>query len=99
MGYSCRKLFNYLSLLLGDRLYYNIRLGYELIQGDGMLDVYSVYNSIDGEVNGFNGIGECTTFIRLKGCNLKCPYCDTQYANVGDGGIGKISPFDLVEKY
>jgi 7-carboxy-7-deazaguanine synthase len=31
-------------------------------------------------VNGFEGAGQLTTFIRLKGCNLRCAYCDTQYS-------------------
>ena len=42
--------------------------------------VNSIFHSIDGEVNGFRGAGEFSTFIRLQGCNLDCTYCDTQYA-------------------
>ena len=48
------------------------------------LNVYNIFNSIDGEVNGFSGAGELTTFVRLRGCNLKCAYCDTQYAQNKD---------------
>ena len=44
------------------------------------LNVQAIFNSIDGEANGFGGAGELTTFIRLKGCNLSCSYCDTKYA-------------------
>lgn len=44
------------------------------------LNVQSIFDSIDGEFNGFNGAGQLTTFIRLKGCNLRCDYCDTKYA-------------------
>lgn len=48
------------------------------------LNVQSIFRSIDGEANGFDGAGEVSTFIRLKGCNLAlyggCFYCDTKYA-------------------
>lgn len=39
--------------------------------------VVEIFNSIDGE-----GIraGKLATFIRLAGCNLRCSYCDTAYA-------------------
>lgn len=43
------------------------------------MKLYSVFLSVDGEVNGFNQ-GAVTTFIRLAGCNLRCNYCDTEYA-------------------
>jgi len=39
------------------------------------LNVQSIFDSIDGEANGFDGAGQLTTFIRLKGCNLSCSYC------------------------
>lgn len=44
------------------------------------LNVQSIFDSIDGEANGFDGAGQLTTFIRLKGCQLRCSYCDTKYA-------------------
>lgn len=39
--------------------------------------VNEIFGSIDGE-----GIraGELASFVRLAGCNLRCSYCDTQYA-------------------
>lgn len=39
--------------------------------------VVEIFDSIDGE-----GIrtGQAVTFIRLAGCNLRCSYCDTEYA-------------------
>lgn len=45
-----------------------------------MLNIQAIFDSIDGEVNGFNGAGELCTFIRLRGCNLRCEFCDTKYA-------------------
>ncbi|HUU88681.1 MAG TPA: radical SAM protein [Candidatus Glassbacteria bacterium] len=44
------------------------------------LNIQSIFNSIDGEFNCFDGAGQLTTFIRLKGCNLECSYCDTTYS-------------------
>lgn len=42
-----------------------------------LLQVYSVFPSVDGECNDY-GQGALTTFIRLAGCNLRCQYpCDT----------------------
>jgi 7-carboxy-7-deazaguanine synthase len=42
-----------------------------------MYEINEIFNSIDGE-----GIraGENVTFIRTAGCNLRCSYCDTEYA-------------------
>lgn len=48
------------------------------------LNVQAIFDSIDGEENAFDGAGQLTTFIRLKGCNFHryggCSYCDTKYA-------------------
>lgn len=44
------------------------------------LNVQSIFRSIDGEINGYVGAGQPSTFIRLRGCNLRCTYCDTVYA-------------------
>ena len=43
---------------------------------DKKLIVNEIFASISGECNRFHQ-GRITTFIRLQGCNLKCPYCDT----------------------
>lgn len=42
-----------------------------------MLNVNEIFCSIEGE-----GIraGQLVVFVRLNGCNLRCVYCDTQYA-------------------
>jgi len=44
------------------------------------LNIQSIFHSIDGEANGYYGAGQLATFIRLKGCNLNCQYCDTLYS-------------------
>lgn len=45
--------------------------------------VNEIFSSIDGE-----GLrtGELATFIRLAGCNLRCRYCDTEYALENNSG-------------
>ncbi len=43
-----------------------------------MLKVHEVFKSIQGE--GID-IGLPTIFVRFAGCNLKCKWCDTQYAS------------------
>ena len=42
-----------------------------------MLKINEIFNSIQGE-SSFNGM-PCV-FIRLTYCNLRCSYCDTDYA-------------------
>lgn len=39
--------------------------------------VNEIFGSIDGEGK---RTGRLTTFVRLTGCNLRCVYCDTEYA-------------------
>ncbi|ENY99987.1 putative 7-carboxy-7-deazaguanine synthase QueE [Clostridium thermobutyricum] len=47
------------------------------------MNVVEIFQSIDGEAN---RAGNLTNFIRLAGCNLRCNYCDTDYAlNKTDG--------------
>lgn len=41
-----------------------------------LLDVHSVFTTIQGE-GPF--CGHAATFVRLAGCNLQCPGCDTNY--------------------
>lgn len=59
------------------------------------LYIQAIFNSIDGESNGFQGAGQLCTFIRLKGCNLKCSFCDTDYARKVD--IITETPMDFEE--
>ena len=46
-----------------------------------MLRVAETFVSINGE--GAHA-GETAAFIRLRGCNLNCSYCDTRWANSAD---------------
>lgn len=46
-----------------------------------MLSVNEIFYSIQGE--GAN-TGSAATFIRLSGCNLRCPFCDTEYQSGAD---------------
>ncbi|MBQ2603538.1 MAG: putative 7-carboxy-7-deazaguanine synthase QueE [Clostridia bacterium] len=43
-----------------------------------MLDVVEIFVSINGEGT---HAGQLAVFVRFKGCNLSCSYCDTRWAN------------------
>jgi len=43
-----------------------------------MLDVAEIFVSINGEGT---HAGQLAVFVRFKGCNLSCSYCDTRWAN------------------
>lgn len=44
-----------------------------------ILNLYSIFNSISGEVGPILQ-GSFCTFIRFAGCSLNCEWCDTKYA-------------------
>jgi organic radical activating enzyme len=46
------------------------------VRDDGALDVHSIFATIQGE-GPF--AGSPAIFVRLAGCNLQCPLCDTEY--------------------
>lgn len=48
--------------------------------------VYSIFNSISGEVGGVPQ-GTLTTFVRLAGCNLRCVFCDTKKTWTAKGAV------------
>lgn len=60
-----------------------------------MFKVISIFESIDGEVNGFHQ-GALTTFIRMSGCNLRCKYCDTTYSFTGGNDMTLDEVVDCV---
>lgn len=45
--------------------------------GEGTLTINEIYHSIQGEST---WAGEPCVFVRLTFCDLRCTYCDTQYA-------------------
>ena len=59
-----------------------------------MLNVYEIFYSIQGE-GFFTGVP--SVFVRLNGCNLKCRYCDTAYAQ-GKEVIKKMSVVQIFDE-
>lgn len=59
-----------------------------------MFNVVEKFVSINGE-----GLyaGELAVFIRFKGCNLKCSYCDTMWANEEDAKFELMTIDDILE--
>lgn len=58
-----------------------------------MFPVAEKFVSINGEGK---RAGELAVFIRFRGCNLKCSYCDTTWANNGDCPAEMMSAEDIV---
>lgn len=58
-----------------------------------MFPVAEKFVSINGEGK---RAGELAVFIRFRGCNLKCSYCDTMWANSGDCPVEMMSAEDIV---
>ena len=59
-----------------------------------MLSVVEKFVSINGE--GAHA-GELAAFIRFKGCNLNCSYCDTKWANAADAPFESETPQELLK--
>lgn len=58
----------------------NQPIQHQSLSGDGSVVVHSIWETIQGE-GPF--AGERAIFIRLAGCNLDCPLCDTDYTSRG----------------
>ncbi len=59
-----------------------------------MYDVVEKFVSINGEGT---RAGELAAFIRFKGCNLCCSYCDTSWANRADADSTQYTAEQLCE--
>lgn len=58
------------------------------MQLDKFLPVAEHFVSINGEGQ---KSGQLAIFIRFTGCNLKCNYCDTTWANMPDAPFEKMT--------
>ena len=58
------------------------------------MQVVEKFVSINGEGK---KAGQLAVFIRFKGCNLNCSYCDTKWANVSNAEFIEQSPQDIVD--
>lgn len=58
------------------------------------MQVVEKFVSINGE--GLRA-GELAVFIRFKGCNLRCSYCDTSWANERDCEYEELSPQEIFD--
>ena len=59
-----------------------------------MFKVAEKFVSINGESR---RAGELAVFIRLGGCNLNCPYCDTAWAIPEEGSYEPVDSQHLLE--
>lgn len=59
----------------------------------GELSVHSVFNTIQGEGP---HVGRPAVFVRLAGCNLQCPFCDTEYTQ-GATTLGVEEIIDVID--
>lgn len=57
--------------------------------------VVEIFESINGE--GMRA-GELAVFVRMKGCNLSCNYCDTMWANEADCEFEEMTADWIVER-
>ncbi len=56
------------------------------------MKVVEKFVSINGEGT---RAGELAVFVRFKGCNLRCTYCDTKWAYEADCPFEEMSPEDI----
>jgi 7-carboxy-7-deazaguanine synthase len=61
-----------------------------------MLQITEIFKSVQGE-SSFAGL-PCV-FVRLTGCNLRCQYCDTEYAFYGGKEMTIDETINVVEGY
>jgi 7-carboxy-7-deazaguanine synthase len=61
-----------------------------------MLKINEIYHSIQGEST---SVGRPCVFVRLTYCNLRCTYCDTEYAFYEGKDFSVEQVIDEIEKY
>ena len=61
-----------------------------------MLKINEIYHSIQGEST---SAGRPCVFVRLTYCNLRCTYCDTEYAFYEGKDFSIEQVIDVIEKY
>jgi len=61
-----------------------------------MLKINEIYHSIQGEST---SAGRLCVFVRMTYCNLRCTYCDTEYAFYDGKDMSVQQVIDEVEKY
>lgn len=59
------------------------------------MNVIEIFSSIEGEGK---RQGQLCTFVRLAGCNMRCPYCDTKYSYEKNANVLTMSVQSIVEK-
>ena len=57
-----------------------------------MFEVVEMFESINGEGT---HAGQLAFFVRFKGCNLSCSYCDTKWANQKEAEFKSMSAEDI----
>ena len=57
--------------------------------------VAELFESINGEGR---KAGELAVFVRFQGCNLRCSYCDTMWANADDAPSQEMTLSELLER-
>jgi organic radical activating enzyme len=58
-------------------------------------NVVEIFKSIEGEGK---RTGYPAVFVRLAGCNLRCSYCDTPYAQTASDATECLNERELVDK-
>jgi 7-carboxy-7-deazaguanine synthase len=61
-----------------------------------MLKINEIYHSIQGEST---HAGRPCVFVRLTGCNLRCTYCDTEYAFYDGKEMSGQEVINQIKKY